>query len=219
MARRLLTDSAPELRASFEEFILKDGRLRWSRLENLFENGSQSADFDPNQLWLLVEWVCSDGGRPVRKPLAAELVRLIDAIAATQVRKQVGDRLSNPELARRLVPQGKDESLSRKRAVLLWNALTKRVGIEEGAPMPELQAGLFGFPGPLELRQFVMDLNTSLGDSVPRLQGVLQRPGAQELLVDVYAGLTQRIAARSIKLVSAGLAGDSGASNRRSLPA
>lgn len=79
MARRLLTDPAPELRSSFEDLILVNGRMRWSRLENLFEEGSKSQDYDPAQLWLLAEWVCSEGGRPVRKPLAGELVRLIDA--------------------------------------------------------------------------------------------------------------------------------------------
>ena len=38
------------------------------------------------QLWLLAEWVCSEGGRPVRKPLAKELVRLVDATITHSVR-------------------------------------------------------------------------------------------------------------------------------------
>jgi hypothetical protein len=109
--------------------------MRWSRLENLFEEGSKSQDYDPAQvgastcgvcggalqgqgrfcllcsgrcamlqacingpadsalspmfvlqLWLLAEWVCSEGGRPVRKPLAKELVRLVDATITHSVR-------------------------------------------------------------------------------------------------------------------------------------
>lgn len=206
MARRLLTDPAPELRLSFEEFILKDGRLRWNRLENLFQQGSQSADFDPNQLWLLIEWVCSDAGKPVRKPLASELVRLIDAVIAGSIRKQLGDRLSSPEIARKAVPPAKDESLFRKRAVLLWTALTTRVGVQGGVPMPELKSGAFGFPGPFELRQYVSDLTSSLGSATPRLQAVLQKPGAQQLLIDVYAGLVQRVAARGVRLATGWLA-------------
>jgi hypothetical protein len=42
MASRLLTDPAPELRGSFEELILKDGKFRWNRLENLMREGSKS---------------------------------------------------------------------------------------------------------------------------------------------------------------------------------
>jgi hypothetical protein len=42
MARRLLTDPAPELRGSFEDLMLKNGQFRWSRLENLMEQGSKS---------------------------------------------------------------------------------------------------------------------------------------------------------------------------------
>jgi hypothetical protein len=45
-----------------------------------------TASFSPLQLWLLAEWVCSEGGRPVRKPLAAELVRLVDALITSTVR-------------------------------------------------------------------------------------------------------------------------------------
>ena len=54
-ARRLLTDPAPELRASLEDLVLSSGRLRWGRLENLFAEGSKSQDYDPQQ-------VCVQGG-------------------------------------------------------------------------------------------------------------------------------------------------------------
>jgi len=35
MAGRLLTDPQPELRETFKELMLKDGRFRWNRLINL----------------------------------------------------------------------------------------------------------------------------------------------------------------------------------------
>ena len=82
--------------------MLKDGRLRWARLENLFQEGSKSADFDPAQLWLLAEWVASEGGRSVRRPLAAELVRLVDAVITGAARTAIAERsgsgflLTNP---------------------------------------------------------------------------------------------------------------------------
>lgn len=42
----------PALRrsSSFEDLILVNGRMRWSRLENLFEEGSKSQDYDPAQV-------------------------------------------------------------------------------------------------------------------------------------------------------------------------
>ncbi len=36
------------------------------------------------QLWLLAEWVVSEGGRTVRRPLAQELVRLVDAVISSE---------------------------------------------------------------------------------------------------------------------------------------
>lgn len=36
------------------------------------------------QLWLLADWVVSEGGRTVRRPLAAELVRLVDAVISSE---------------------------------------------------------------------------------------------------------------------------------------
>jgi len=42
MARRLLTDPAPELRTSFEDLMLKNGQFRWNRLENLMQESSKS---------------------------------------------------------------------------------------------------------------------------------------------------------------------------------
>lgn len=46
MAKRLLLDPAPELRSSLEELVLIDGRVRWSRMENLLREGSKSSDFN-----------------------------------------------------------------------------------------------------------------------------------------------------------------------------
>ncbi|PRW44567.1 putative aarF domain-containing kinase chloroplastic [Chlorella sorokiniana] len=210
MARRLLTDPAPELRSSFEDLVLVNGRLRWSRLENLFQEGSKSQDYDPAQLWLLAEWVCSEGGRPVRRPLAAELCRLVDATITDTVRRQIQERSGSAALAARLVPSQPDEAQSAERARLLWNVLTTRAG--EAAPMPQLQAGWFGLPGPVEVQQYVQQLRDSAAASAPRLQAILERPGAQELLADVQWGLLQRFAARSIKFAMGAADGGSGSS-------
>ncbi len=43
-------------RSSFEDLVLVNGRLRWSRLENLFKEGSKSQDYDPAQVWKGLHW-------------------------------------------------------------------------------------------------------------------------------------------------------------------
>eukprot|EP00884_Botryococcus_braunii_P007201 jgi/Botrbrau1/16482/Bobra.0142s0076.1 len=97
MAKRLLTDPAPELRASLEELVLNgQGRLRWKRLENLVQEGSKSADYSPDQLWLLAEWLVSDAGRDVRGPIVREVARLLDAYVAEQVREGLLQRSGGP---------------------------------------------------------------------------------------------------------------------------
>lgn len=60
----------------------ESGRLRWSRLENLIEEGSKSMDYNPQQLWLLAQWVLGPQGQDMRKPLVEELARLMDAATA-----------------------------------------------------------------------------------------------------------------------------------------
>jgi hypothetical protein len=71
---------------------LQDGRFRWSRFENLLQEGSKSADFDPTQLWLLVEWLLTPQAGGVRERLGEEVARLVDAYVAADVRQQLQGR-------------------------------------------------------------------------------------------------------------------------------
>ena len=212
MARRLLTDPAPQLRASFEDLVLQDGRLRWERLENLWSEGSKSQDFDPQQLWLLAEWVCSEGGRPVRKPLAMELVRVIDAVAVNATREQLAASrfVANDAEIQRLVPTNIEEQRARERAYTLWsmlttNATSMNANNGESIPMPVLRAGggPLGVAGPVEINAFVGQLRDGLASTGPQLRSLFEKPGAQELLLDIQWGLVQRMAARGVKLFMA----------------
>lgn len=164
----------------------------------------------PLQLWLLAEWVCSEGGRPVRKPLAAELVRLVDALITSSVREQLSQRSGNAALALRLVPGQPDEQLSVDRAHLLWGVLTSGAG--RSVPMPQLSTGLLGLPGPGEVQQYVARLQAALSGAAPRLQTIFEKPGSQELVADVQWGLLRRFAARSIKFLT-GISDSAGGSS------
>ena len=50
VSKRLLTDQSPELRASLQDLLFKDGRFRWNRLENLLRNARNSQGYDFDQV-------------------------------------------------------------------------------------------------------------------------------------------------------------------------
>ena len=73
-------------RESFRELVLTDsGRVRWNRIENLVAESSKSVGYDRSQLWKVADWIFGDPGAGVRKPVAAELARLIDSAVAGPV--------------------------------------------------------------------------------------------------------------------------------------
>jgi predicted unusual protein kinase regulating ubiquinone biosynthesis (AarF/ABC1/UbiB family) len=81
VAKRLLTDPAPELRASLRDLLFKEGSFRWNRLENLLRNARSSQDYDFNQvLNQTVEFLSSERGAFIRNRLVDEIVKGLDAV-------------------------------------------------------------------------------------------------------------------------------------------
>jgi len=79
VARRLLTDPAPQLRTSLQELLFRDGSFRWNRLENLLKNAGNSNDYDLDQvLDQTLEFLFSDRGEYLRVRIADELAKEID---------------------------------------------------------------------------------------------------------------------------------------------
>jgi len=79
VAKRLLTDQAPELRASLQDLLFKDGSFRWNRLENLIINARNSPDFNLNQtLDQTVDFLYSERGTFIRQNLVNEIVNGLD---------------------------------------------------------------------------------------------------------------------------------------------
>lgn len=64
---------------------MEQGALRWGRLTNLVAEAKGALAFDPQQLWLLADWVLGEDGGAVRKPLTQEIVRMLDAVVAGRV--------------------------------------------------------------------------------------------------------------------------------------
>jgi predicted unusual protein kinase regulating ubiquinone biosynthesis (AarF/ABC1/UbiB family) len=81
VSKRLLTDPAPQLRASLQDLLFKDGRFRWNRLENLLKNARNSQDYDFNLVLNQgVEFLASERGAFIRDKLVDESVNGLDAL-------------------------------------------------------------------------------------------------------------------------------------------
>jgi predicted unusual protein kinase regulating ubiquinone biosynthesis (AarF/ABC1/UbiB family) len=86
VAKRLLSDPAPELRASLKDLLFKEGQFRWNRLANLLRNARNSPDYDLNAvLGQTIDFLFSERGAFVREQLAREIVSAIDGLGQTAV--------------------------------------------------------------------------------------------------------------------------------------
>ncbi len=81
VSKRLLTDPAPELRASLRDLLFKEGRFRWNRLENLLRNARNNQDYDLNLvLNQAVDFLTSERGAFIRDKMLDEAVKSVDAL-------------------------------------------------------------------------------------------------------------------------------------------
>jgi predicted unusual protein kinase regulating ubiquinone biosynthesis (AarF/ABC1/UbiB family) len=82
VSKRLLTDQAPQLRASLQDLLFKDGRFRWNRLENLLRSARNSQDYDLNLVVNQgIEFLSSERGAFIRDKLVDESVNGLDALS------------------------------------------------------------------------------------------------------------------------------------------
>ncbi|CAL5221960.1 g4241 [Coccomyxa viridis] len=196
MAKRLLIDPAPELRESFRELVLTDsGRVRWNRIENLVEESSKSVGYDQSQLWKVADWIFGDPGEGVRKPVAAELARLIDSAVAEEVRARLLRQTNNPQLVQRLAPMQAGEAEAARRARSLWASLAQNM---DARSQPLLQGSIGSIP---DAGQLVQQVQGQLQASWPQLQTFMDMPGAIEMRAELLANLSRRFFARTIKMI------------------
>ncbi len=98
VAKRLLTDSAPQLRTSLQELLFKDGSFRWNRLENLLKNARSNQEYDLNLVInQAVDFLSSERGDYIREKLVDELFKAVDGLRrnvlhnfTSLLREQVG---------------------------------------------------------------------------------------------------------------------------------
>lgn len=84
IAKRLLTDPAPELRTSLKDLLFKDDSFRWNRLENLLRNAKGSMEYDiSGSLDQALDFLFSERGEFIRQRLVSEIINSMDALGQT----------------------------------------------------------------------------------------------------------------------------------------
>jgi predicted unusual protein kinase regulating ubiquinone biosynthesis (AarF/ABC1/UbiB family) len=170
ISKRLLSDPAPELRASLKDLLFKDGSFRWNRLENLLRNAAISQDYDLNKvLNQALEFLFSERGDFIREQLVDEIVKAIDAYG-----RRTLDNVSYSLLKRIGLVEEK------KSVTTVENAQTA----EHIKRIWEILKDTPGFD-PMQL--------------VPVIPQLLLKPETQRMGQKIAGGLAQRVIARMIR--------------------
>ena len=170
IAKRLLTDSSQELRASLRDLLFKGGSFRWNRLGNLLRNARNSQDYDFEMLLDRgIEFLFSERGNFIREKLVDELTNTLDIYGrrtwfnfTTSVREQVG-------LAVKETPEDLRDSAQ------TWEQIKGILAIVQDTP---------GFDG-MKLVQLVPQ--------------ILTKPETHEMGQRISQKLAQKLAARLIR--------------------
>ncbi len=160
VSKRLLTDPAPQLRASLQDLLFKEGTFRWNRLENLLKNARNNQDYDLNVvLNQALEFLSSDRGAFIRNRVVDEAVKGVDALGKNALhnftyllRERVGLTAINETPSASAEQQQTLEHIKR-----IFNILQETRGFDAGQLVPQL-AQLIVNPGVQRLGQQVTSL-------------------------------------------------------------
>jgi predicted unusual protein kinase regulating ubiquinone biosynthesis (AarF/ABC1/UbiB family) len=169
VAKRLLTDSAPELRTSLRDLLFKDGSFRWNRLENLLKNARSNQDYDMDLVIdQATDFLFSERGEYIRTNLVNEVVCALDTLGQTTwqninfaFQKRLGLAVEPPTIS----PESQQTLQHVQR---IWGILRETRGFDQGK---------------------VLTL-------IPNL---VMRPETQHMGQQIFNGLAQRAIARLIR--------------------
>ena len=169
VAKRLLTDPAPELRASLRDLLFKDGNFRWNRLENLLRNASDSDDYDLSQvLDQALDFLFSERGAFIREHLADEIVKGIDTLGRNTFQNVTYNLRERVGISSRRAPASAENQQSLEHIQRIWHILQETRGFD-----------------PMQL--------------IPILPRILLKPETQRMGQRIAGGLVQRAVARFIR--------------------
>jgi predicted unusual protein kinase regulating ubiquinone biosynthesis (AarF/ABC1/UbiB family) len=160
VSKRLLTDPAPQLRASLQDLLFKEGTFRWNRLENLLKNARNNQDYDLNVVLNQgLEFLSSDRGAFIRNRVVDEAVKGVDALGknalhsfTSLLRERVGLTAINETPSASVEQQQTLDHIKR-----IFNILQETRGFDAGQLVPQL-AQLIVNPGVQRLGQQVTSL-------------------------------------------------------------
>jgi predicted unusual protein kinase regulating ubiquinone biosynthesis (AarF/ABC1/UbiB family) len=160
VSKRLLTDPAPQLRASLQDLLFKEGTFRWNRLENLLKNARNNQDYDLNVvLNQALEFLSSDRGAFIRNRVVDEAVKGVDALGKNALhnltyllRERVGLTAINETPSASAEQQQTLEHIKR-----IFNILQETRGFDPAQLVPQLSQ-LIVNPGVQRLGQQVTSL-------------------------------------------------------------
>ncbi len=173
VAKRLLTDSSPQLRASLKDLLVKDGNFRWNRLENLLRNAANSQDYDLNKvLNQTLEFLFSERGALIREQLIEEIVKAVDMFGRQTFDNVTESLRQRVGLQQKTASTGKVVELpqSAEHIKRIWQILQDTPGFD-----------------PFQLAPLVPQL--------------LMKPETQQMGQKIAGGLAQRVMARLIREV------------------
>jgi predicted unusual protein kinase regulating ubiquinone biosynthesis (AarF/ABC1/UbiB family) len=176
VAKRLLTDPAPQLRTSLRDLLFKDGSFRWNRLENLLKNARSNQEYDFNLvLNQTVDFLSSERGDLIRNNLVDEIFKGVDALSKNALHN-------------------------------FTHILKQRVGItavnETPSATTDQEQTLDHIKRILNILQETRGFNaTQLGSQITQL---IFNPGIQRLGQQVATGLMQKAIARLLRELLAG---------------
>ncbi|XGV95784.1 MAG: ABC1 kinase family protein [Leptolyngbya sp. BL-A-14] len=170
VAKRLLTDPAPELRASLKDLLFKDDSFRWNRLENLLKNARSSTDYDLSKVVdQTLDYLFSERGSLIRHQIVEEVVKGVDSIgsnALNNLRYSFAERLGWTVNRADTVPTESQQTLEHLKRI--WGILQETRGFDPTKLLPALPKLLF-------------------------------KPEAQQMGQQIAEGLAQRAIARFIR--------------------
>jgi predicted unusual protein kinase regulating ubiquinone biosynthesis (AarF/ABC1/UbiB family) len=134
IAKRLLTDPAPELRNSLKELLFKEESFRWNRLEGLLKNAKGSMEYDiSGSLDQGIEFLFSEQGNYIRERLIEEIIKNVDLLgqnAWQNFTSNVGSRLGLPTEPPTQSPQSLDNAATLEYIKRIWAILQDTEGFD-----------------------------------------------------------------------------------------
>jgi len=188
IASRVLTD--PQLQKPLQLMVFsQDGRVRWTRLEDLIQNAAGTDDWDVEQAGkLFSEFLLTGDNKNVRSLLATDVLNLVDSVGLETY--HYATKASQAQLASLLPPQLKSSLPSPPPS-----------DSQHAPEIPERLKQVFGLAEALSGSAATQRVASDPGALIRAGQGVVQTEEGRELIINTATMLGERAVSRGIRLL------------------